>query len=169
MSPLHNLGGLLFLATRPPCVFSHTKLNRTEPNQTKPSRTKPDQTKPQKKVTTQISYIFTSCSATGPTEPRWTPPSPTEPAELTVSAAACAGGHHGRLFICILHFSGCRTPPNQHIPVPRKPRWVPLGLGVVLPSGSPSPGKITSSLWFNSGGHTATHCAHASGACLGCC
>ena len=30
MSPLQNLGGgLLFLATRPPCVFSPTELNRT--------------------------------------------------------------------------------------------------------------------------------------------
>ena len=32
--PLHNLVVLLFLATRPPCVFSHAEPRRTKPNQT---------------------------------------------------------------------------------------------------------------------------------------
>ena len=47
--------------------------------------------------------------------PELTPPNPTEPAAVNVSAAACAGGHH-KYFLFPPLFFGCRTPPNQTKP-----------------------------------------------------
>ena len=58
---LRNVGGLLFLAARPPCVFRPTEPRRTKPNQTEPQKT------------TANIFIFL------PFFGRRTPPNPAEP------------------------------------------------------------------------------------------